>query len=168
MLAAGRDRAREGAMIVFGNRLFGKVEEVPGMFHVATKFFHVNFVPLLPFESWIVVSGSQEHGLLGSRWQGFRLSSLRWGSALMAWLRFGLVLGAVGLLVGGGAAASGGGFTGWLLLLLAGMCGGAFWYSYQLSRATPESLARLVQDDAFPVDLARAARERLRSQAVRG
>lgn len=155
-------------MIVFGSRLFGKVEEVPGLFHVATKFFHVNFVPLFPFESWIVVSGTQEHGVLGSSWRGFRLSSLRWGSALMGWLRCGLVVAALALFAGGCVMASEGRPAGWLVLLLSGGCGGAFWYSYRLTRATPESLARLVQDDAFPVDLARAARERLRAQATQG
>src|SRR4051812_26691057 len=42
--------------IYYGTRLMGKVDEVPGMFHVATTFGHINFVPLVPVQSYIVLS----------------------------------------------------------------------------------------------------------------
>lgn len=41
---------------VFGSRLYGKVDEVPGLFHVATKFGHLNFVPLIPTQSYVVLA----------------------------------------------------------------------------------------------------------------
>src|SRR4051812_40462081 len=43
-------------VVIYGSRLMGKVDEVPGLFHVATKFGHINYVPLVPIQSYIVVS----------------------------------------------------------------------------------------------------------------
>ncbi|QRN93605.1 hypothetical protein JRI60_31070 [Archangium violaceum] len=40
---------------VRGTWLFGKVDVVPELGHVATKFFHINLVPLVPIESYFVV-----------------------------------------------------------------------------------------------------------------
>src|SRR3954468_18440031 len=50
---------------VFGSRLMGKVDEVPGLFHVATKFGHINFLPLIPMKSYVVLgkNGSSFHGV---------------------------------------------------------------------------------------------------------
>lgn len=42
-------------MIVFGKRNFGTTHEVPGVFYVTTNFFHINFVPLCPIESFIIL-----------------------------------------------------------------------------------------------------------------
>ena len=40
-----------------GMSLYGKVDQVPGLLHVATRFFHVNFVPLFPTGSFVVIEG---------------------------------------------------------------------------------------------------------------
>jgi hypothetical protein len=32
----------------FGQRNFGKVDCVAGVFYVVTQFFHINFLPLIP------------------------------------------------------------------------------------------------------------------------
>jgi hypothetical protein len=37
-----------------GERLFGKVDRVPGLFHVRTLFFHINFIPLRPLGSRLI------------------------------------------------------------------------------------------------------------------
>ena len=42
-------------MTVLGTRLFGGTDTVPGLFHVATKFFHINFLPLVPLSSYLVL-----------------------------------------------------------------------------------------------------------------
>lgn len=42
-------------MIVFGKRNFGTTHEVPGVFHVKTNFFHINFFPLCPIASYIIL-----------------------------------------------------------------------------------------------------------------
>jgi hypothetical protein len=50
---------------IFGSRLFGKCDDVPGMFHVATKFGHINFLPLIPMQSYVVLArnGNQFRGV---------------------------------------------------------------------------------------------------------
>jgi hypothetical protein len=79
-------------MIIFGTRLLGKVDKVPGSFYVATKFFHINFIPLIPIESWIV-TWRTGFGLRG-KWGGVRIP-LDGKSILVAWLRCLLMSGAL-------------------------------------------------------------------------
>ena len=43
-------------LFVFGTRLAGKVDQVDGIGHVATRFAHVQFLPLLPLSSYLVLS----------------------------------------------------------------------------------------------------------------
>jgi hypothetical protein len=44
-------------MIIFGTRLYGKVDQVPGLFHLATEFFHIQFIPLGPTRTFLVMEG---------------------------------------------------------------------------------------------------------------
>ena len=39
---------------IFGRRFYGYCDEIEGLGHVETKFFHVNFVPLMPLESFFI------------------------------------------------------------------------------------------------------------------
>jgi hypothetical protein len=66
--------------MIYGTRLFGKVDAVPGMFHVATKFFHINFMPLIPTQGWLVVERD------GSDWKGIAIP-VSMKSVLVAWIR---------------------------------------------------------------------------------
>lgn len=86
-------------MIVFGTRLFGKVDEVPGYFFVATDFFHIWYLPLIPLGSHLVF-GEGDEG-----WQGVPVR-LSLKSVAVAWLRGFAIAGAVvfaivGLVQGG-------------------------------------------------------------------
>lgn len=79
-------------MIVFyGTQLFGKVDKVPMLGHVATSFFYLQFVPLVPLGSYLVLEDGQEQISVG-----FSLKSL-----LIAWLRTAMVFGAGGLAIAG-------------------------------------------------------------------
>lgn len=78
-------------MSVFGTRLYGKVDEVPGMGHVATVFFHINFVPLIPTKTWFVLDQTSEG------WNGAPVS-MSGKSILVAWMRTACVLS---FLIGG-------------------------------------------------------------------
>ena len=70
--------------VFFGVGLRGKVDRVPGVGHVATKFFHVAELPLIPLGSYIVVAE------VDRSWSGPRFGwSLR--SIVAGYLR-GLVL----------------------------------------------------------------------------
>src|SRR5215510_5340106 len=78
-------------LIVFGVRMFGKVDQVNGVFHIATRFFHLNFLPLFPTESYLVLPDGSV----------IQLEKISWVSVRMAWLR--VLLGALALaaLIGG-------------------------------------------------------------------
>lgn len=79
-------------MVVFyGTQLYGKVDRVPMLGHVATSFFYLQFVPLIPLGSYLVLEDGQ-----GSISVGFSFKSL-----LVAWLRTALVFAAFGLLIAG-------------------------------------------------------------------
>lgn len=55
-------------LLIWGSRQYGKVDEVPGLFHVATRFFHIWFIPLIPLQSYIVLqrTGNSFHGMATS------------------------------------------------------------------------------------------------------
>jgi hypothetical protein len=75
-------------IIIWGSRLFGKVDDVPGMFHVATKFGHLWYIPLIPMGSHLVFAKTD---------QGWRGAPIPFSSKSMvvAWLRAALVLASV-------------------------------------------------------------------------
>ena len=81
-------------IIYFGTRLYGKTHVVPKTCHVATCFFHVYRVPLIPLRSWVVTSQT------GSIWQGIK-TTLSLKSVILAWLRAALVLVSLGACVWG-------------------------------------------------------------------
>jgi hypothetical protein len=41
--------------VIWGDRLMGRCDTIPGIGHVATKFFHLQFIPLIPLESYLVL-----------------------------------------------------------------------------------------------------------------
>lgn len=41
-------------IVIYGKAFYGKVDSVPGLFHVSTQFFHVYYIPLLPLQSYLV------------------------------------------------------------------------------------------------------------------
>jgi hypothetical protein len=49
-------------IIIFGEKAYGKVDRVPGVCYVITIFAHLNFIPLVPARSYIVVEGTEEGG----------------------------------------------------------------------------------------------------------
>jgi hypothetical protein len=80
-------------MIIYGTRLFGKVDAVPGLGHVATRFFHIDYVPLIPVKSYLVLSNAGK---------GFRGIPIPFSgkSFLFAWLRaITVAVGVVGAIL---------------------------------------------------------------------
>jgi hypothetical protein len=67
-------------IFIFGLRLFGRVDAVPGRFHVATEFYHVQFLPIVPMQTWLITR--QE----GGSWEGVKIPLCR-KSVTVAWLR---------------------------------------------------------------------------------
>ncbi len=75
----------------FGQEDYGKVDVVPGLCHVATRFFTVNFFPLVPVGSYIVVAGKGKGGAPARHKTALSLKSV-----LIAWLRAALFLASLG------------------------------------------------------------------------
>lgn len=78
-------------VVFFGTQMYGKVDKVPMLGHVATSFFYLQFVPLVPLGSYLVLDDGQGH--IGV---GFSFKSL-----LVAWLRTALLCGAVAIAIAG-------------------------------------------------------------------
>jgi hypothetical protein len=76
----------------FGQDYYGKVDVVPDLCYVATRFFHVNLIPLIPLESSIVLIGTGK----GSKPKTVKIA-LNFKSVLFAWLRMLLTIGLIGM-----------------------------------------------------------------------
>ncbi len=144
-------------MLIFGVRLFGRAEIVPGVFFIATRFFHVCFIPLIPMQSFVIFQDAQDGG------GGAALPALHWGSISMAWLRQLLLVAAAVL-----------GFMAWNklaahvpisqvqpMLLVALGCIAGFFGSYRIAHASLESLEALRKIDGMPAHVLTRAKERL-------
>lgn len=81
-------------IFIWGSRLYGRCDEVRGMFHVATRFQHLWYIPLIPTGSVVVASKA------GKSYRGIKVP-LSLKSVLIARLRGLLVLAGV---AAGGAA----------------------------------------------------------------
>lgn len=130
-------------IVVFGHRLFGKVDAVPGLFHVATKFFYIDYLPLIPAGTWLVFSQS------GKSWRGVPIP-FSFKSMLVAWARAAAVVGTVLFPILILAAANSRGragdpdlatCVGGLVVSLAVLIGG--YYVPGIGRATPARLEQL-------------------------
>ncbi|MBI3469673.1 MAG: hypothetical protein HY000_42285 [Planctomycetes bacterium] len=146
-------------LLIFGKRFYGPVDEVPEWFYVATSFWHLWFIPLVPRESWLLFHESAGGGGL----QGIPIA-LSWKSVLVAWFRalcivlsvfFGLtalarffLVGQVGDLV-------------WECLFLSGLLLGGFFLTGRLRGASPERALELAEQAQLPADQVKDLRERL-------
>ncbi len=105
-------------VIIWGTRFVGKVDEVPGMFYVKTRFGHLWWIPLLPIESYVIF----EENMDGIRGASIPLSGKSVG---MAYLRTAMVVGAIAMgiaaFIGFGAEPLLGFFFGALAVALAGL-----------------------------------------------
>ena len=76
-------------VVIWGQRMYGRIDRFGGS-HVATRFFHIYYVPLIPLSSWLVLEEQAEGGFLGSR------VPLQLRSVLLTWTRVASVLAALG------------------------------------------------------------------------
>ncbi|MBL4847031.1 MAG: hypothetical protein JKY65_16040 [Planctomycetes bacterium] len=88
----------------FGTRRYGKVDQIPGLCHLTTEFFAVNWFPLIPLRTVAVLEkGDDELEEAG-------LPKLLWKSVFVAWARallvvvatMGGLLGLIGLFAASG------------------------------------------------------------------
>lgn len=88
-------------IIIFGEKSYGKVDRVPGVCYVVTIFAHLNFLPLIPLRSYIVIEGTES----GGEFRGKEIpTSLKSTAAGYARVWFGLLAIVTGVI--GGAELS--------------------------------------------------------------
>lgn len=168
--------------VIFGEKLYGTVSQVPGVGHIATVFFHIFFFPVAPFRSYIVVTGSSPSIDDAIERGSIRLSSYGfWGVRIPLSFRsvfFGYVRGLIGLVVVWMATGVGVFLvaetdkpakksTDHLNLILCSIgVGGCllFWLSRRLTRASEVQAAELLE--ALQLDVEPAHREPDSPQAV--
>lgn len=75
-------------VIIWGSGNYGKCDEVPGLCHVVTRFGHLYYIPLIPTQSYAVIS---EDG------DGFRGAAIpmSFKSVLLGWGRAALLVGSI-------------------------------------------------------------------------
>src|SRR5436853_7886651 len=78
-------------IFIFGSKLFGQCDIVPGFFHVATRFGHFDYIPLIPRQSYIILD--QKNTLLGRTFRGVPIGISGYSIAI-AWMRC-LSIGAI-------------------------------------------------------------------------
>ena len=75
-------------VVIHGTRPFGKCDNVPELFYVATWFFHVDYIPLVPTGTRLVLGQS------GNQYQVIQLPpSVK--SIFLAWIRAAGFLGSI-------------------------------------------------------------------------
>ncbi|MHA7633211.1 hypothetical protein [Corallococcus sp. M7] len=136
-------------MVIFGSRLYGKVDEIPGVGYVATKFGHINFVPLIPLEGWLVVAEE------GNGWRGSAIS-MSGKSVLVAWARLLFIIaGGISLFTGFLAFTNLESANAIMLGLLGLACIGGLIASYKwrwVTHASPERALEIAQEAGISVE----------------
>ncbi|MDZ4687531.1 MAG: hypothetical protein SH850_20870 [Planctomycetaceae bacterium] len=125
----------------FGDAYYGKVDAVPGLFHVQTRFVHFWWIPFVPRESSLFLDDNTPRGV--------RIP-LRWKSVLLAWVRAFLLLQIVALLIGAveslGPNVHRGNVHPAVMIACAGIislfCGALYWMTYWLA---PAKLSRAIE-----------------------
>lgn len=138
-----------------GSGLFGKVDRVPGLFFVATRFYHVNFFPIHPQGSYLVFEGKVDSLVLD--WDEQKIEDavfpIRWSlkSVLFAYLRAVMIVCAIFMVIGAVVTYErnqrGQGKPELILLTIAGilLLLILLWLSYRWTRASPYRALELAQ-----------------------
>jgi hypothetical protein len=147
-------------IIFFGSRLCGRVDDVPGLFYVKTRFLHLQYIPLVPTRSYVILEGSEADGGFHGIPIGLSIKSV-----LMAWFRSATVLGALASgIVGLGSFLNqrrpAAGF-GIVCLAAALGCIGLFWLSRKLAHASPRRARELAANFGIPQEALPGARHPL-------
>jgi hypothetical protein len=133
---------------IFGTRCFGKVDHVPGQFYVATRFFHVNFVPLIPLGSYIIFEGTDRGKPIGLSLKSLALAWGRWMLIIA-----GLICGFLTLVHFGGGLSTHDAvliLIGCGLGLLCMLCAGLFIASFFLNKASRDRAMQMADELGWP------------------
>ena len=81
-------------IFIWGSRLYGRVDDMPGGLHVATKFGHLWFIPLIPMGSTLVIEKDR------SQYRGVPIP-MSFKSILLAWTQAALIVAGIALIIVG-------------------------------------------------------------------
>lgn len=148
--------------VVFGSRLCGRVDDVPDILYVKSKFLHLNYLPLLPTSSYVILEGSEKSG-------GFHGVQIPMSvkSVFAAWLRtaflFSAAMGSIIAVVGLSDRQKDAAFilTG---LTVAAASVGLYWLSRKLLRASMRRAVQLAEHLGLDEKAIHAAFETRRNQ----
>ena len=132
-------------IVFFGTRNYGKVDHVPGLFYVSTRFAYLQFIPLIPTETHLIFDGTES----GEGFRGVKLG-LSGKSIFYTYLRATCFLGGILAVIVGCIEVAQQPLTG--ALLIAGGLGAVllFFLSYKLSRPSPQRALRLAEEAGIP------------------
>ncbi len=133
--------------MIYGDDYFGKVDHVPGLFFVKTRFLHCMWVPLVPRESYLMVEDEACPPIQ---------IRLRWKSVWVAWLRsflfviaLWLVTGSFMVLIARGAESLAFAIIVWIIAV----CFAGLWYfSHRFTRAKIDRALQLGKLLGLPQD----------------
>lgn len=126
-------------VVIWGSGMYGKVDEVPGVCHVATRFGHLYYVPLIPLGSFAVISQN------GDDIQGASLP-LSFKSIITAWLRAALVIGGAILVIMGCTMAASDELASGVGMIVCGVAAWVlFYFTYRWSFFRQAGYERAVQ-----------------------
>ena len=144
-------------MVVFyGTRLYGKVDQVPGVFYVATRFVYLQFIPLFPVGSVLIIDGTEsDEGYSGAA-LGLSGKSILFTYLRLILLLGGIIVGIVGVVElisaldnqGRGSIWEAASWLGFCPLMLA-----AWWFSYRWSHAGEARALMLAQLAGIPPEV---------------
>lgn len=127
-------------LVFFGTRLYGKVDHVPGLFYVATHFAYLQFVPLFPTASYLILDGSES----GENFRGVQIS-MSGKSVLFGYLRAALIIGTIMLLFIGALVLQQSAIGGLVMIAAAVAAIIMVILSYKVTRPGPERALWLAQ-----------------------
>jgi hypothetical protein len=62
--------------LIFGHRMYGKVDQVGDFCHIATEFFHLCFVPVIPVQSFNILGNAESNKPHKTSWGGLLQESV--------------------------------------------------------------------------------------------
>jgi hypothetical protein len=128
-------------IVFFGSRNYGKVDHVPGLFYVVTGFFYIQFIPLFPTGSILVLDDGKE--------RGFKLG-MSGKSIFFAYLRAALIIGGPAAILFGVLELMKNPPVSIGLIIVGVVATVFFFLSYKLAKPSPQRALRLANQAGIP------------------
>jgi hypothetical protein len=141
-------------IIIWGQKLYGRVDRVPGHFYVATRFFHLWYIPLIPLGSWIVLEGTEA----GDGWRGASIGvSLK--STLFGWFRGACIVFAIAAVFMSVILKGQQRPDWWRLLIPAATAATLFFFTKLFEKASADRAFELAHKLGLPPEMLQALEE---------